>query len=132
MLALTACNRGSQSKDAVRQAVLDHLSGVGLNLSGMNVDLTSVQFNGDHAEAAVSITAKGGPSGSGMNTVYSLEQKGGKWQVTGRKDAGGAPHGGGMTPPGANPHGAGAMPSAPAGGGRMPSPEDLPPASTKK
>jgi hypothetical protein len=127
----------------VRQAVLDHLSGVGLNLAGMNVELTSVQFNGEHAEAAVSITAKGGPAGSGMNTIYSLEQKGGKWQVTGRKDAGGAPHGGGMAPgggmmpgggmtPGANPHGGGAMPAPPANGGKMPSPEDLPPASTKK
>lgn len=100
-------------------------------MAGMNVDLTSVQFNGDHAEAAVSITARGGPAGSGMNTVYSLEQKGGKWQVTGRKDAGGVPHGGGATP-GANPHGGGAMPPPPANGGKMPSPEDLPPASTKK
>ena len=119
----------------MRQGVLDYLSGKGLNMSGMNVDVTSVQFNGDRAEASVSITAKG-VQGGGMNPVYVLEQKGGKWSVTGRKDVPGeAPHGAGAMAPGvANPHGAGAMPPAPdAGtGGKMPSPEDLPPAGKKK
>jgi hypothetical protein len=133
-VSLAACNRGTQSKDAVRQGVLDYLSSKGLNMSGMNVDVTAVQFNGDRAEASVSITAKG-TQGGGMSPVYVLEQKGGKWAVTGRKDLPGeAPHGGGAAMPGAtNPHG-GAMPAPPAAdpGGKMPSPEDLPPAGKKK
>jgi hypothetical protein len=133
MLSLTACNRGNQSKDAVRQGVLDYLSGKGLNMAGMNVDVTSVKYEGDRAEASVSITAKGGAPGSGMSPVYILEQKSGKWTVTGRKETGEAPHGGGAMPPGANPHGG--TPAAPpdaGAGAKMPSPEDLPPAGKKK
>lgn len=133
LLSLAACNRGTQSKDAVRRGVLDYLASKGLNMGGMNVDVTSVQFTGDRAEASVSITAKG-VQGGGMNPVYILEQKDGKWAVTGRKDTPGeAPHGGGAMMPGAaNPHG-GAMPPAPDGGAgaRMPSPNDLPPAKKK-
>ena len=117
----------------MRQGVLDYLASKGLNMAGMNVDVTNVQFNGDRAEAAVSITAKGAPGG-GMNPVYVLEQKSGKWAVTGRKETGEAPHGGGAVMPGAeNPHG-GAIPAAPpaaGAGGKMPSPEDLPPAKKK-
>ena len=62
-----------------------------------------------------------------MSMGYKLEQQGGKWVVVGRQETGGAQHG--ATPPGAaSPHGA-----APAGGaGKMPSPEDLPPAGKKK
>ena len=132
LLSLAACNRGTPSKDAVRQAVLDHLAARGLNLAGMNVEVTSVQFNGGQADANVSITPKTGPAGAGMNTVYTLEQKGGKWAVTGRKDAGGTPHGAGAMPPdAANPHGGGAPPAAPGAGGKMPSPEDLPPSGKK-
>src|SRR5579872_1413645 len=133
MLSLAACNRGNQSKDAVRQGVLDYLAGKGLNMAGMNVDVTGVQFAGERAEATVSITAKGGAPGTGMSPVYVLEQKSGKWTVTGRKETGDAPHGGGMAPGvgAANPHG-GAMPPAPGGEGKMPSPEDLPPAGKKK
>ena len=135
LLSLAACNRGNQSKDAVRQGVLDYLASKGLNMAGMNVEVTSVQFTGDRAEAAVSITAKGGAAGTGMTPVYVLQQKSGKWAVTGRKETGEAPHGAAApAAPGAeNPHG-GAMPpgAAGAGGGKMPSPEDLPPTGKKK
>jgi hypothetical protein len=133
LLTLAACNRGSQSKDAVRQGVLDYLAGKGLNMGGMDVKITDVKFNGERAEASVSITAKGGPQGTGMSPVYLMEQKNGKWTVTGRKETGEPPHGAGAMPPGAaNPHG-GAVPPAPAagGGGKMPSPEDLPPTGKK-
>lgn len=131
LLSLAACNRGNRNQDAVRQGVMDYLAGKGLNMAGMDVSLTSVQYNGDQAEASVSITAKGGAPGTGMAPVYILSQKGGKWTVTGRKETGGPPHGGGAAPGAENPHGAGAPPAAPAGGSdKMPSPEDLPP--TKK
>ncbi len=110
----------------------------------MNVEVTTVTFSGNQADAAVSITPKGVSAG-GMNVNYHLEQDGAKWVVKGRKDAGGAPHGGGVPtgamPSGDNPHGGGALPgadnphgAAPGGasGGRMPSPEDLPPSGKKK
>jgi hypothetical protein len=62
---------------------------------------------------------------------YHLEEKSGKWTVVGRQDTGASPHGGGAAVPPAgagaeNPHGGAAPGGAP--GGKMPSPEDLPPA----
>ena len=126
---------------------MDYLSGktssLALNMAAMDVQVTGVTFNGNQADAAVSITPKGTPGG-GMSVNYHLEQDGTKWVVKGRKDAGGSPHGGGAAPAGAmtggeNPHG-GAMPGAasphgaitPDGAGKMPSPDDLPPSGKKK
>jgi len=125
MVCLAGCNRGVQNKDAVRQGVLDHLAEVRMSVASMNVEVTSVQFNGNQAEATVSFYPKGGNAAQGMSMRYQLEQKDGRWVVMGRKDAGSSPHGGVMPPaaPGMeNPH----------GGGKMPSPEDLPPAGQKK
>ncbi len=135
LFSLAACNRGLHNNDAVRQGVIDHLSKAGLNVKGMDITLSSVQFNGNQADATVSITPKGGSPAQGMSMNYHLEQQGSLWVVTGRKDAGGSPHGGGAMPgampPGANPHAGGA--AAPSGGAApMPSPEDLPPAGKKK
>ena len=105
-----------------------------MNMPSMAVDLKSVQFNGNHAEATVSIYAKTGTSADGMVMTYQLEHQGNKWVVTDRKDTGGMPHSGAAPAPG------GAMPgmSAPQGGANphggaaMPSPSDLPPAGAKK
>ena len=124
-MCLAGCNRGVQDKDAVRQGVLDHLAQVQLNVASMNVEVTSVQFNGDQAQATVTFTPKGGSASQSMSMQYQMEKKGGRWSVVGRKDAGASPHGGSMpaaAPGGENPH----------GGGKMPSPEDLPPAGQKK
>ena len=136
VLCLAACNRGNTNKEAVRQGVIDFVAGRGLNIQGMNVELTKVTFNGNHADATVAFTPKGGPAGSGMSMQYQLEQQGAKWVVTGRRDMG-APHGGNAAPPGGagqapmdNPHGG--MAGPPAGGGTaMPSPNDLPPVKKK-
>ena len=126
MVCLAGCNRGAHDKEAIRQGVLDHLAGVQLNVASMNVEVTSFQIDGNQAQATVSFSPKGGNAAQGMSMQYRLEQKGGRWVVVGRKDAGSSPHGGGAMPPAApgaeNPH----------GGGKMPSPEDLPPAGRKK
>ncbi len=136
IFSLAACNRGIQNNDAVRQGVIDHLAKAGLNVKGMDVTLSSVQYNGKQADATVAITPKGGSSAQGMSMKYHLEQQGNQWVVTGRQETTGNPHGKGATMPGAapgaaNPHEGGAM--APSeGGAAMPSPESLPPAGKKK
>jgi hypothetical protein len=138
-VCLIGCNRSSQDKEAVRQGVLDHLKARGMNLPQMDVNLTSVQFNGKTAEASVSFVPKTNAGGPGMSFAYQLEQQGNKWVVVDRKEAGGAPHGGMPAAGGAMP-GAGSQPGpapAPAmpnphGGAQMPAPDSLPPAGTKK
>jgi hypothetical protein len=104
--ALTACNRGLQSKEAIRQGVVDHLAKVSnLNISMMNVDVTSVVFRGNQADAVVSFTPRGGSAGQGMTMNYTLEQKGNQWVVVGRADSGQNPHGGAGSEAMPNPHG---------------------------
>jgi hypothetical protein len=127
LLILAACNRGTQNNEAVRQAVIDHLSKANFNVSAMTVSITSVQFQGNQADAVVSIAPKQGGAGAGMTLPYHLEQQGSQWVVVKRQDAGANPHGSGAIPvaPAApdapNPHGGGGTPT------QMPSPSDLPP-----
>ena len=135
VFCLAGCQHGTQSKEAVRQSVIDYLKTKGLNADAMELTVSSVDFKGDKATAQVSMTAKG-MGGPPMSFKYELEQKGQKWSVTGR-DTSGAAHGS-EAAPAANPHGGGAMPETmpgganPHGGGvAMPSPNDLPPAKKK-
>jgi len=132
-LTLLACNSARKNDDAVRQGIVDYLAQRGLNVQGMDVKVTNLEMNGSQADATVAITPKGGNPSQGMSMKYHLEQRDGKWAVTGKQDAGASPHGGGAMPPASpgmeNPHGA--MPpagAAPGASGKMPSPADLPPA----
>lgn len=115
-LALGGCNRGLESKEAVRQAVLDHLAQRGnLNLNSMQIEVVSVAFRQNEADAAVSFRAKGDQGGPGMTMNYTLERQGNRWTVKGRADGGSTPHGAaGEMPEG--------MPSGhpPVGGGQPP------------
>jgi hypothetical protein len=136
-VCLAGCNRASLDKEAVRQGIVEHLKARSFDLAKMEVDLTTVKVNGDHADATVSFYPKGSSSAQGMSMNYQLERQNGKWSVVGRTDTGGTPHGGGALPGGAMPGAAsppgGAMPGAasPPGGAAMPPPEDLPPAGKK-
>ena len=130
---LTACQHGIQTDEAVRQGVIDYLSGpVGLRMDMMDIKVESVKYTGDRATAAVAISIKGGATAV-MKKQYELEQKNGKWVVSGRGETAG--HGtmmpGTVAPGTPNPHAGMDMP-APGAGGKMPSPEDLPPAGKKK
>jgi hypothetical protein len=105
-----------------------------LNMKMMQVDVTSVSFRQDEADATVSFRPKGA-AGGGMQMRYTLERQDGRWVVKGKghSGAGQEPHGkvppGGMPGAGQSPHGAmpggmpGGMSGAPAG---TPNP-DLPP-----
>ena len=139
---LAACKHGVQSDDAVRQGVLDYLSGpMGLNLGAMDVKVDKVTYEGEKAKAGVTISLKGNSTPM-MTKQYELEQKEGKWVVIARKGesghgatmpGGGAPGAmpGPVAPGTENPHGGVAMPQSGAGG-KMPSPADLPPAGKNK
>jgi hypothetical protein len=129
--SLAACNGAKKSNDAVRQGVVEYLQSKGFDIpKAMTVSLKTAEIKGDQADANVMITPTGGNEAQGMAMKYHLEQKGDKWVVVGRADA--ASHGGGMPPAGAAPAGSephGGMTGAPpAGGSKMPSPDDLPPA----
>ncbi len=100
--ALSGCNRASQSKEAIRQSVIDYVSSK-VNVGAMDVDVTSIAFKGDEADATVAFRVKGAEPGPGLEMRYTLEQKSGKWVVKDKAEAGGSPHG-------AAARGAGALP----------------------
>jgi hypothetical protein len=115
LLAFVGCARDIRSEGAVRQGVLDYLSSrANLNIASMDVDVTSVVFRRDEADATVSFSPKGSKGAGAMTMHYLLEKKGDRWAVKGRADSGQNPHGGA----GANPHGAGTLPE---NGGTPPS-----------
>jgi hypothetical protein len=105
VILLAACSRDIQNTDAVKQSVIEYLrartSQTGLNVDMMQVDVTSVSFQKDEAQATLYFRPKAGGGQGGMQIPYTLERKGNKWVVRGR------------TENGANPHGAGGMPSMP-------------------
>jgi hypothetical protein len=127
-LSLVGCNRAVQSDDALRQAVIDHLAKGELNIGAMDVKLAKVDRKSDtEAEVVAAISAKGADPSAGMTIGYKLEQQNNRWVVVGRQGGTPGPHS--MPPPDtANPHGGG---GAAPGGSKMPSPEDLPPATKK-
>jgi hypothetical protein len=110
-------DRNLQSQEAVRQGVIDHLSKrTDLNVNSMSVDVMSVSFREDEADATVAIRLKGGGPDQTMQMRYTLERQGNQWIVKGRSEAGDghagaepgmvSPHGGaGDLPPGHPPTG---------------------------
>ncbi len=110
LIFLTGCARRNDTSEAVRQGVLDYLATrSNLNMAAMNVDVTTVSFRQDEADATVSFTAKGSPAAKGMSIHYTLTRKGGKWVVKDKPEGG------------ANPHAApGSVPAGPAEGAMPP------------
>ena len=145
LACLAACKSANQAQnnDAVRQGVIAYLQKGCYNVAGMDVTIADVKYNGNQADAKVNIGVKG-TNQTAMSMGYHLEMKDNQWSVVGKQDSsqhgatmppaeggaapGGAAPGGGMP----NPHAGGAPPVAPGGSGKMPSPEDLPPAGKKK
>ena len=119
MLCLVGCNKGNiDTKEAVRQGVIDYLAGVqNLNVNAMKVEVSSVTFKENEADAMVSFAPKGA-GGQPVSIPYTLERKGNRWVVKPRA-TGQSPHGGAM-PSGENPHGAMPPGGAEAPGAAMP------------
>jgi hypothetical protein len=112
LVCLLGCGHGNiDTKEAVRQGVIDYLASVkNLNVSSMNVEVASVTFKENEADAVVSFAPKG-PGGTPVTIPYTLERKGSRWVVKPHAP-GQSPHG--AMPTGQNPHGemppAGEMP----------------------
>jgi hypothetical protein len=124
VLLAAGCNRGGggQNEAAVRQAVIDYLNQRSdLNMSQMTVDVTSVSFRENEADATVSIRLKGGSAEQGMGMRYTLERKGDRWEVKGKSGTGGAPaHGSEMEGMPGGPGSGGMPPGHPPMGGQPP------------
>jgi hypothetical protein len=121
LVLLAGCNRPAQDKEAVRQGVLRHLqNNAALDLNGLTVEITSVKFEGQQADAVVAIKPKSAPN-QGMTMNYTLEHRDGKWEVKGRGTGHGGAGGGAGGGMGSAAPGREAMPeSGPAKSGELP------------
>ncbi len=126
LLALCACSRNIDNQEAVRQAVLDYLAKRSFNVSSMQVDVVSVSFRQNEADATVSFRpkdAQSGQTGAGMTMNYTLTKQGNAWVVKGRTGA--------QTPEHATE--SGTTPNMPPGHPQVatPAPGQQPPGTTK-
>ena len=111
---LTGCNRASESKEAIRESVINYVSSK-VNVGSMDVDVVSIAFKGNEADATVSFRAKGADPTAGLQMRYTLEQKSGKWVVKDKAQTTGSPHGASAMPGAASPHGEGGGAALPPG-----------------
>ena len=82
VLALAGCARKVESNDAVRQAIVQHVSKT-MSLGAMDVQIGTVEFHGDTADAVATFVPKGMPN-SAVSFNYTLEREGSGWKVKGR------------------------------------------------
>ena len=89
---LTACRDKLKTKEKVQEAVVARLEAhSGLDLKALDVTTTDVNFENNKAIATVAFHPKGDPSiNSGMTMKYTLEERDGKWIVTGVNNASGS------------------------------------------
>lgn len=94
-VVLSACRDELKTKEKVQQAVVDRLQEhSGLDLKALDITTTDVQFDKNKAVATVAFRPKGDTSiNSGMTMKYNLEERDGKWVVTGVNNAHGSPLG---------------------------------------
>jgi hypothetical protein len=98
VLFLASCAKDINNKEAVKEAVMKRLTTVsGLNMSGMEVEISSVSFQGDKADAQVAFKGKGSADAM-LNMSYKLQRKGDEWAVT--STSGGMGGGASTLPPG--------------------------------
>jgi hypothetical protein len=103
----TGCKKQASDGDAIRDGINQHLAGVKtINLSAMDMDVTSYSVQGNQAQAQVEFRPKGGGP-AGMQVSYTLEKQNGAWVVQNAQPMG-------MGGSGANPN---MMPSAPSSSG---------------
>jgi hypothetical protein len=116
VFSLLAACKNIQNKEAVQLGLDDYLKArqakTGLAMDMVNVEITSLVFSPDGAQAQTTVrfTPKKGGDDMGMTMPYTLDKKDNKWVVRAHAE-GENPHGG--PPSGKNPHGGAAMPPLP-------------------
>jgi hypothetical protein len=103
VFSLTGCKHQPTDAEAIRASIIEHLTSLKtLNLSAMDMNVTRVSIQGNHAQAQVESHPKSGaPSDAGMQVSYSLDKQDGVWVVNKTLATGAAID---HPPAGTNPH----------------------------
>jgi hypothetical protein len=77
-VTLAGCSKNIDTQDAVKQGVLRDIP-KDVNVGNMDVNVVSVSFRGQEADAVVSFAPRGGPPMMSMN--YTMERKANEWHI---------------------------------------------------
>jgi hypothetical protein len=113
LLTLAACHRQAGEKEAIRTSIRQHVASMsGLRMDAMEMELTQVTLNGDHAEALAAFRPKQAATPMVLQVKYQLEKRDGSWVVLNSQTLGGqmshppaTPAPSQVNPPGALPPG---------------------------
>src|SRR5208282_5945844 len=99
LLVLAGCNRQHVASKS------------GLRMDAMDLQLTQITLNGDHAEALAEFRPKQGPTSMVLQVKYQLEKRDGSWVVLNGQPVGGQmSHPTGSTVPPGQPNPPGSLP----------------------
>jgi len=125
LLMLAGCNRQEKEKEAIRESIRQHVASMsGLRMDAMDLQLTEITLNGDHADALAEFRPKQGPTSMVLQVRYQLEKRDGSWLILNGQPVGGQmshPTGSRVPPGQANPSG-----SLPPGHPALPPPSQSP------
>ena len=82
-LLLAGCSKSIDTPEAVKEGIIKDITGK-VDVGKMDVNVDSVSFRSDGADAAVSFRPKGAPLSQSMTMNYKLERQGGEWHVKSR------------------------------------------------
>ncbi len=82
-LLLAGCSKNIDTQDAVKAGVLKDLAKK-VDVQNMDINVQSVSFRGQEADATVAFSPKGAPAGQSITMKYSLERAGDEWKIKSR------------------------------------------------
>ncbi len=82
-LLIAGCSRNIDTPEAVKEGVIKDINGK-VDVGNMDVNVDSVSFRNDGADATLSFRPKGSPNSQAMVMNYKMERNGGEWKVKSR------------------------------------------------
>jgi hypothetical protein len=83
VLVSGGCSRNIDTLDAVKQGILKDIASK-VDIRSMDVNVDSVSFRGQEADAQVSFSPKGGGPSQAITMKYGLERQGDEWRIKSR------------------------------------------------
>jgi hypothetical protein len=82
-LLLAGCSKNIDTPEAVKEGVLKDIAKK-VDVGSMDVNVDSVSFRSDGADATISFRPRGAPLSQSMTMKYQLERQSGEWRVKNR------------------------------------------------
>jgi hypothetical protein len=82
-LLLAGCSKNIDTPEAVKEGVIKDIAKK-VDVGSMDVNVDSVSFRNDGADAQISFRPKGAPLSQSMTMKYQLERQSGEWHVKSR------------------------------------------------